>query len=445
MAQCPAHHDRTPSLSVKQAPDKVLLNCFAGCLAEEVVAALDLTLADLFDDGGGGYSTNGSPASNNGSAPSNFHKGGIIFDAPERIPAIWGRDHDVLWSEGEPLIIAGPPGVGKSTLAQQIALARCGIPADLNVLGYPVAPGEGRTLYVAADRPEQALRSMRRMVVDPRDRELIDLMLVIWKVPFDALADREQMVARIKQEGIGTVVFDSIKDVAGDVADGKVGAEFNKTLQLLVSAGIEVAALHHNRKGQEGNRKPKRLDDLYGSQWIAAGAGSVVYLYGEAGDLEVTMLHLKQPDNVVGPLKVIHDHGTGTSTVKDVGAEEREPFRSACVAVLRNTSPLGRDKLIEMVKADHGISGRTQTLRDWLTTLANDPESGFDSTPDGYVPTLRPQNQGHTGATPPPGYGPTALPLRGDGATPGPPAGATPATEEQMRAMGIDPIPERED
>lgn len=51
-AQCPAHEDRAPSLSLGQRKDGngVVLNCHAGCATEDVVAALRLTLADLFDE-----------------------------------------------------------------------------------------------------------------------------------------------------------------------------------------------------------------------------------------------------------------------------------------------------------------------------------------------------------------------------------------------------------
>lgn len=52
MAPCPAHEDRSPSLQVAPADDRVLLKCFAGCSAEAVVAALGLAVADLFDDAG---------------------------------------------------------------------------------------------------------------------------------------------------------------------------------------------------------------------------------------------------------------------------------------------------------------------------------------------------------------------------------------------------------
>ena len=49
MACCPAHEDRTPSLSISAGDDgRVLLNCFAGCGVEAVLAALGLELSDLY-------------------------------------------------------------------------------------------------------------------------------------------------------------------------------------------------------------------------------------------------------------------------------------------------------------------------------------------------------------------------------------------------------------
>lgn len=49
MCQCPAHDDRTPSLSLREAADgQALIHCFAGCAPVEIVRALDLELRDLF-------------------------------------------------------------------------------------------------------------------------------------------------------------------------------------------------------------------------------------------------------------------------------------------------------------------------------------------------------------------------------------------------------------
>jgi hypothetical protein len=48
-AQCPAHDDRTPSLSVTDGNDRVLIRCHAGCDTDDVLAEVGLTRADLFD------------------------------------------------------------------------------------------------------------------------------------------------------------------------------------------------------------------------------------------------------------------------------------------------------------------------------------------------------------------------------------------------------------
>ncbi len=63
-ARCPAHEDTEPSLSIGEGDDgRVLLKCFAGCTAEDIVAALGLEMSDLFPDGGeGGVTPLNTPA-----------------------------------------------------------------------------------------------------------------------------------------------------------------------------------------------------------------------------------------------------------------------------------------------------------------------------------------------------------------------------------------------
>ncbi|MEK7217176.1 MAG: VapE domain-containing protein, partial [Chloroflexota bacterium] len=49
-AKCPSHEDARASLSFRDADDKILLKCHAGCATEEIVSALDLRMTDLFTD-----------------------------------------------------------------------------------------------------------------------------------------------------------------------------------------------------------------------------------------------------------------------------------------------------------------------------------------------------------------------------------------------------------
>jgi len=48
-ACCPAHKDRSPSLSIcEKADGVVLIHCFGGCDPDDVVGAVGLEVADLF-------------------------------------------------------------------------------------------------------------------------------------------------------------------------------------------------------------------------------------------------------------------------------------------------------------------------------------------------------------------------------------------------------------
>jgi replicative DNA helicase len=71
------------------------------------------------------------------------------------------------------------------------------------------------------------------------------------------------------------------------------------------------------RAMQQDTRKPKALAGVYGSRWLTAGMGSVVCVWGDAGDLVVELTHLTQPVEQVGPMLVVHDHERGSSTVHE--------------------------------------------------------------------------------------------------------------------------------
>ncbi|WP_200210894.1 AAA family ATPase [Micromonospora coerulea] len=49
-ARCPAHEDRNPSLSVRPIEGSVLVHCHAGCQLVDVLAALNMTPRDLYDE-----------------------------------------------------------------------------------------------------------------------------------------------------------------------------------------------------------------------------------------------------------------------------------------------------------------------------------------------------------------------------------------------------------
>ncbi|MFK5949325.1 MAG: CHC2 zinc finger domain-containing protein [Methylococcales bacterium] len=65
LACCPAHNDKSPSLAIKCIDGKILIHCFGGCSAQEIVESIGLTLADLMPD---------RPDYKKGSKPPKFNK-----------------------------------------------------------------------------------------------------------------------------------------------------------------------------------------------------------------------------------------------------------------------------------------------------------------------------------------------------------------------------------
>lgn len=243
--------------------------------------------------------------------------GAFILDDSALPAAWWGCGESVLAACGESLIIAGPQGTGKSTLAQQLALGWAGLPEYRDLLGYPIRPGAGRCLYLAMDRPRQVARSMRRMVGEAWRGEL-DERVYVWPgpPPFDLAKHPATLTRMAEDAGADLVIVDSLKDAAVGLTDDEVGASYNRARQHALRAGVELVELHHSRKAGGGvQRERLTLDDVYGSTWIPSGAGSVLLLNGAAGDPIVSAHHVKQPLAEVGPLRIVHDPDTGRSSV----------------------------------------------------------------------------------------------------------------------------------
>lgn len=51
MARCPAHEDKSPSLSIRELDDgRILVHDFGGCAAPDILAAVGLSIADMFPE-----------------------------------------------------------------------------------------------------------------------------------------------------------------------------------------------------------------------------------------------------------------------------------------------------------------------------------------------------------------------------------------------------------
>jgi len=168
-------------------------------------------------------------------------------------------------------------------------------------------------------------------MVSDEHRSLLNDRLYRWRgpLPFDAAQEPERLAEMAQTLGVGTVVIDSVKDIALDLSKDETGGRLNLCFQHVTANGVELVVLHHDRKpAGDAQSKPRTVADVYGSRWLTAGAGSVIYLAGEAGDTLVTLLHLKPVAEKVGPLKLLHDHRAGTTSLHD-GANLEDLLRTS--------------------------------------------------------------------------------------------------------------------
>jgi hypothetical protein len=323
-----------------------------------------------------------------------FTSGGkFIFDQPDTIPAIWGSGTDVLWAEGESLMIAGPMGLGKTTLGGQVVRARLGL-GNGYVLGLPVADSGGVILYLAMDRPRQIARSLGRQFHGEDERARADARLVVWQGPPPAdIAANPGLLLRLAQAaGADTVVIDSVKDAAVGLTNDEVGAGYNRARQLLIAAGIDLLELHHTVKRGAGGGAPTAAADVYGSAWIANGTGSIILLSGDPGDPIVGFKHIRQPADEVGPWQVHHDQSAGRLTISesfDVVAFVADCGRNGATAIaLAEALNTGLQWLDDRERNSAREKARRQLERlvaaGKLQRLDGDKGGGSDRTPTAY-------------------------------------------------------------
>lgn len=181
-------------------------------------------------------------------------------------------------------VVSGPPGVGKSQYSLRFAEAMA---KGLPYLKWP-CPRPVKTLFISLEMPWEELDHISNvMKIEDPDGALHENLFVMPVGSTIKLADEQiknMLASSIDQinQDIDIVMIDSLGHAVGDElnSDKVIFDSFRFVHNYIRSQlGAAMWFIHHPRKEQAGNRKPKEQDDLYGSRYISAAATSITNLW----------------------------------------------------------------------------------------------------------------------------------------------------------------------
>lgn len=193
------------------------------------------------------------------------------------------------------LCISGPSRVGKSQMTLRLAEK---IAKGSNFLLWDI-PRPMKTIFVSMEMAhEELLYMMELMSIEKNELldenfHLMPLGSAIKLANPIAQAELNKVIEKVQPDGIW---IDSFGVSVGD--DLKSEKIIFQTLDyvhrvLRLEYGMFVGFIHHPRKEQIGNKKPNKLDDLYGSQYFGAAVSTAIGLWPSNHDIEVDCLKLR--------------------------------------------------------------------------------------------------------------------------------------------------------
>lgn len=197
------------------------------------------------------------------------------------------------------LVISGRQKVGKTQLA--INLLRS-LATGKSLFNWQI-PSPRKVIFVSMEMGAVELKVFQDnmdSVLNDEERELLAKNFLFVPIGhsllFDLKADKQKIIQLIETEKPEIVCFDSLsKTTMSGLDEVNTKAVMDFADRLRTEYDVSIAFIHHNRKGQIGNKRPKDLDDVYGSFWITATATTVIGMWSDDGkeEIEINCLALR--------------------------------------------------------------------------------------------------------------------------------------------------------
>ncbi|MET0465751.1 MAG: AAA family ATPase [Chitinophagaceae bacterium] len=200
--------------------------------------------------------------------------------------------------KGGLLFFSGPPGTSKTTLSVEFGI---NMALGREFLGWSMGR-EAKIMILSLEMGHADLKHFVDQLIEnlpPADIELLQANLHLIPIGHDISLDKGQeqkwlkaVVEKYQPDGI---IIDSLSTTTADeISSEKVVKSILSPLsKLRAENGTFIWFIHHNRKAQADNKRPKKLADIFGSQYLTAQATTVIGLWPSGNNVEINALKIR--------------------------------------------------------------------------------------------------------------------------------------------------------
>lgn len=234
------------------------------------------------------------------------------------------------------MLLSGQPGVGKTQFSLD--------------LGYRFATGDsilGRAktnpLRVTMISGEMDIVELK-YIFEHQRKDFTELAL--WNTNMRVYAPEEMGMNKIehiiKESFPNVVIIDSLSELAtDDLKESEARAIMKRLRKLKKDYNCAFIIIHHNRKANDSNKKPRKLSDLYGSYIFGKLSETVISLWQEDGKSYIEVDVFKSRFGSRFPLRIKRSENLTFSleqeVIEIVGVEN--PFNGNPLGVKENFLP----------------------------------------------------------------------------------------------------------
>ncbi len=274
-----------------------------------------------------------------------------------------GLGGSILDPDGK-MIIAGPPGIGKSNLA--LTLARLLIVGGAWLDRFPVSGGH-RVVYLDLEMGRRSLQRRLRRVMGDVLKEVQGSLWVIRQpsLRIEETAGYAYLKVLLEKYAPDVLFIDPLRNLHGkdENSSSEMAVVLGRLNELMGGYGCALVPLHHSRKPDPKKGQERGQDMLRGSSAVAAWATSTLALNwsNQPDCLQADFAKARDAEELLPGFYLNFDRQTFSfrSTEREEGRQKLT--RAQTVEVVKQLGAVGvsSKELLPALCKRHGVSEKT--------------------------------------------------------------------------------------